>query len=118
VKLPNPERAVVDIEKLLHYCLNPAHPRGRHKARQFASALGITLKNAQALRSALLTAALEEEALPIHDDDYGFRYVVDFRLRSSSGEATVRSGWIVRTGENFPRLTTCYVLRRLKGYGT
>jgi hypothetical protein len=24
--------------------------------------------------------------------------------------ATVRSGWIVLAGEEFPRLTTCYVL--------
>lgn len=26
--------------KLTGYCLNPEHPRGKHKARVFASALG------------------------------------------------------------------------------
>ncbi len=31
MKLPNAERAVVDLAKLRHYCLNPTHPRGRHK---------------------------------------------------------------------------------------
>ncbi len=42
MKLPNSDRAVVDIAKLRDYCLNPAHPRGRHKARVFAAALGLT----------------------------------------------------------------------------
>jgi hypothetical protein len=118
VTLPNPEQAVVDPRKLLHYCLNPAHPRGRHKARLFASALGITQKNAEELRVALLRAAFGEEALPAQEDDYGRHYVVDFEMKSSSGKAIVRSSWIVLAGENFPRLTTCYVLRRMKGDGT
>lgn len=117
MKLPNPQLAVVDPGKLFRYCLNPAHPRGRHKALLFASALGVTQKNAEVLRTALLRAALDEEALLGAADDYGQRYVVDFKM-TYSGEATIRSSRIVLAGENFPRLTTCYVLRRLKGYGT
>ena len=31
-RLPNAERAVVDVEKLRSYCLNLGHPRGQHKA--------------------------------------------------------------------------------------
>ena len=38
----------------------------------------------------------------------GDRAVVD--LAKLTGEATVRSSWIVRSGEDFPRLTSCYVL--------
>jgi hypothetical protein len=34
--LPNGERAIVDVENLLGYCLNPHHKRGRTKARVFA----------------------------------------------------------------------------------
>jgi len=30
MKLPNGEQAVVAIEKLRDYCLNPYHHRGRH----------------------------------------------------------------------------------------
>jgi hypothetical protein len=45
-KLPNPDDAVVDIRKLRDYCLNPAHPRGRNKARVFASVLGLTASDA------------------------------------------------------------------------
>ena len=57
MKLPHPERAVVDIAKLRNYCLNPRHPRGWHKAKVFAAALGITQYNAELLRRALLQAA-------------------------------------------------------------
>ena len=41
MRLPNPSRAFVDASKLRDYCLNAQHPRGRHKARVFASALGL-----------------------------------------------------------------------------
>jgi hypothetical protein len=37
-RLPNSERAILDIRKIEDYCLNPEHPRGRHKARLFVSA--------------------------------------------------------------------------------
>ena len=49
------------MAKLRSYCLNPRHPRGRHKARVFASALGITRENAGLLRQALLEAAESAE---------------------------------------------------------
>jgi len=39
MKLPEAERAVVDIAKLRDYCLSPFHPLGRHKARIFAGLL-------------------------------------------------------------------------------
>ena len=39
--LPNGDRAIVDIRKLADYCLNPSHPRGRHKARVFRQAAGL-----------------------------------------------------------------------------
>ena len=47
MKMPNGDKAVVEIEKLSQYCLNPLHPRGRHKARVFESALGITGEDAE-----------------------------------------------------------------------
>ena len=62
--LPNREQAVVDLAKLSDYCLNPDHPRGRHKARVFASALGLTLADAESLRATLLSVALDHEATP------------------------------------------------------
>jgi hypothetical protein len=110
MKLPNRDHAVVDIVKLTDYCLSTTHPRGRHKARVFAGSLGLTVDQAELLRDALLEAARSEEATPSDADEFGLRYVVDFTMKGPAGEAGVRSTWIIRVGEDFPRLTSCYVL--------
>jgi len=110
MRLPNAKRAVVDVMKLRDYCLDPNHPRGRHKARVFASALGMTAQNAEDLREALLAAAAEGQAIVTEKDEYGQRYLLDCAVSGPGGEAVVRSMWIVRRGEDFPRLTSCYVL--------
>ena len=52
--LPYAENAEVDIRKLIEYCLNADHPEGKHKARVFAAALGMTVRDAEALRLLLL----------------------------------------------------------------
>jgi hypothetical protein len=109
MKMPGGERAVVDIAKLRDYCLNREHPRGRHKARVFASVLGLIAADADVLRQALLKAALEAEAVKGERDDYGQRYVVDLEVQGPRGRAMVRSSWIILHGEDFPRLTSCYV---------
>ena len=110
MKLPNADRAVVDIRKLRDYCLNLQHPRGRHKARRLQTALGYTAMHAEELRDVLLAAARNEQAVKGEQDEYGQRYHVDVLLTGPAGRATVRSGWIVRREEDFPRLTSCYVL--------
>ena len=109
MKLPNGERAVVEIEKLRSYCLNPHHPRGRNKARVFAS-VGIREGDAGELRTDLLRAASDAEATTGVLNEYGQRYVIDFELVRQSRTVRIRSTWIVLTGQDLPRLTTCYVL--------
>jgi hypothetical protein len=47
MRLPNGERAIVDIRKLREYCLNPLHLRGHNKARAYAMA---ALKAEQLMR--------------------------------------------------------------------
>jgi Domain of unknown function (DUF6883) len=110
MRLPYGERAVVPLEKLVDYCLNPEHPRGQHKARVFAAALGIGAAEVDQLRQALLDAALAADAIAGEADDYGQRFVIDFEMKGPAGQARVRSLWIVRHGEDSPRLTSCYVL--------
>jgi hypothetical protein len=44
--LPNRDEAVLDIRKIEDYCLNPSHPRGRHKARVFREALDLQRRDA------------------------------------------------------------------------
>ncbi len=63
MKLPNAHRAVVDIFKLRDYCLNRRHEDGKHKARVFASALGLNETDAEWLRDRLLEAARGDATL-------------------------------------------------------
>jgi Domain of unknown function (DUF6883) len=109
MQLPNGDRAVVDLAKLRDYCLNPTHPRGRHKARVFASVLGLTADHAEELRVVLLAAAVSNDAVATDADDYGQRYEMDVRITGPAAEGWVRTGWIIRADEDFPRLTSCYV---------
>ena len=109
MRLPNGERAIVDIRKLLEYCLNSQHPRGRNKARVFAS-VGIRDTDADELREALSAAARDAEASYGLRNPYGQRYAVDFDFVRQDRTIRIRSTWIVRAGEDLPRLTSCYVL--------
>jgi hypothetical protein len=109
VHLPNGDRAIVDIRKLRDYCLNPGSPRGRHKARVFLRAIGLTKADAPELRRVLLAAARTEEATVGTHDQYGQRYSIEFLMETESGNARVHSGWIVLSGTTEPRFTTCYV---------
>lgn len=110
MKLPNAAHAVVEIEKLRDYCLSASHPRGRHKARVFATALGMTAEDAEELRDVILSAVISEDATPTEKDEYGQRYVVDFMMDRQGRQATIRTAWIIRSGEGYPRLASCYVL--------
>lgn len=110
MKLPNGDQAAIDPRKVTDYCLNSEHDDGRHKAHLFETLVGVNLDNADLLLDALEQAALTGEAIPGKLDKYGQRYTIDFQFTGPSGTATIRSAWIVRTGENVPRLVTCYIL--------
>jgi hypothetical protein len=60
LKLPNGNKAELG-EKLEKYLLDPHHRYGQHKARVFASVLGITLANREMLKTALQRGAAEAE---------------------------------------------------------
>ncbi|MCK5329396.1 MAG: hypothetical protein KAR36_12395 [Candidatus Latescibacteria bacterium] len=108
--IPNAERAVVDIRKLRDYCLNPLHDEGKHKARLFATALGMTANDAEHLRDVLLQAVKRPDAKSGRGDNYGQRYTVDFLLEWRGKRAIIRSGWIIEHNTGKPKLTTCYPL--------
>jgi hypothetical protein len=50
MNLRNAGRPFVDIVKLRDYSLNPEHKEVKHKARVFASALGLRIDDAEWLR--------------------------------------------------------------------
>ena len=106
MKLPNGARAIVEIRKLREYCLNPQHPRDRSEARVFA-AVGIREADAEELRTTLVAAASDGEAVPGAANPYGQRYIVDFNMARRGRAVRIRSTWIVRAGEDLPRLTCC-----------
>jgi hypothetical protein len=110
MKLPNSEAAIVEIEKLRDYCLNPSHPRGRHKARVFHSLLGITALHSEEIREVLIKAAVNEDAALGTSDEFGTRYIIDFELKRGERTANIRSCWIILNGEVAPRFVTCYIL--------
>jgi hypothetical protein len=110
VKLPNGERALLGT-KLEDYSLNLLHRDGRHKARVFQSSLGITLANVDVLRRALnQAAATSENAVHRGNNGFGEVYELRFPLTTNRGAATVLSAWVIRNNEDFPRLTTCFIV--------
>ncbi len=110
MKLPNGDRVTVDIAKLREYSLNPQHPEGKHKARVFAAALGLTQQDAPWLLAQLVVVAREGECQLGRKTAHGQRYVLDFTVDRQGVRARLRSVWNIRPGEDFPRLVTCYVL--------
>lgn len=110
MRMPRGESAIIDLTKLRDYCLSRVHPHGRHKARVFTSALGITRMDAEFLRGALRRAARDGDATKGQTDEFGERYIIDFELVRNDRRATVRSAWIIRRSDSAPRLTSCYVL--------
>jgi hypothetical protein len=110
MKLPNGDRADLGT-KIEDYVLNPRHWEGRHKARVFESILGITLANREVLCQAILSAAENsEDADPLGNNGHGEVYILRFSLETQRGRAKVLTVWIIRDGEDFPRLVSCYIV--------
>lgn len=109
-RLPNGNRAILDIRKIEDYCLSASHPRGRHKARVFREALQLERGDAAWLHDALLVSARFDEADEFTADAWGVYWRIDATIRRHGKSAVVRTIWIVRTGEDAPRFVTCWVL--------
>lgn len=77
MKLTNGDRAEIPLQKIVGYCLNLEHPRGKHKARVFQSRLGITLKNADLLIELIKEAAIEGEVIYQYNTQFGEKFKVD-----------------------------------------
>ena len=110
-RLPRGDQAIVDIHKIKNYCLDPLHPRGRHKARVFQAALDLQPGDAAWLRDALLAAARSAEASQLTTDAWGSQWRLDMTIERHGKSAVIRTIWIIRTGETVPRFDTCWVLR-------
>lgn len=108
--LPNAHLAIVPIEKLRDYSLNPESVEGRHKARVFLAALGLRRGDAEWLQSAILVEVVNASCRPGPSTSHGTKYVVDMRLSRDGKSALVRTAWLIRLGQEASRLVTAFVL--------
>ena len=111
MKLPNGNQAQLG-DKLDRYILNPQHPKGKDKATLFKNRLGITLENKEILENILFDVAVNHEAIIYKQDKYGIQYDIKFSMTTEFGKSLVISCWIIRSGEDFPRLTTAYPINK------
>ena len=109
--LPNVASASIPEKKLSGYALNSEHPIGRNKARVFKAALGFTDADAASLERQIILKLPFYPASIGKKDQYGQRYTVDMPITGKNGQTRIiRTGWIIKTGESSPTLTTAYVL--------
>ncbi|HEY9826810.1 MAG TPA: hypothetical protein V6D19_15320 [Stenomitos sp.] len=108
MKLPNADRAVIAREKLISYCLNSEHPKGKHKARVFHSVLGITRENADDLYKLIQQAALSGEVVQQRLTSFGQEFKVDWDVSEFEG-VQLRTIWIIPVGETNPQLVSAFI---------
>jgi hypothetical protein len=108
MRLPNLDRAHIDIVKLTDYVLNPNHPEGRHKARVFLSALGVDASNSRWLANAILAVVRNSEAVLQAETKWGTIYRVDVEIVRGRRCAKVRTAWLCKSKQT--RLVTCFVI--------
>jgi hypothetical protein len=109
MKLPNARSARFDANKLVNYNLDPHHTRGGDKARVFRAALGIDGTHAEWLRAQILQALPNADAKATLQDHYGMRYAADITITRQNREAVIRTAWIIRDDEDFPRFISAWV---------
>ena len=108
MRLPNLDKARIDVAKLTGYVLNATHPEGRHKARVFLSALGIGAANGKWLADAILAAIGNADATLQADTKWGTIYRIDVEIVHGQRCAKVRTVWLCNREES--RLVTCFAI--------
>ncbi len=109
MKLPNFQNAIIPEAKLSGYCLNLEHKDGKHKARVFRAALGLAAENSDELKNALIQALINYEAEFQKTTANGDLYIIIFPMIINNKTENIKSVLIMRNGEAFPRLVTCYI---------
>jgi uncharacterized protein DUF6883 len=109
MKLPNGANAVIDEEKLMNYLLDPLHRYGRHHAELFRRLVGIDRDSWALLDAALRKAAMHGDATAGKPSEFGTKYEIRFSMTGPTGNHTILSVWMIRSGESIPRLITAYV---------
>ncbi len=64
------------------------------------------------MKSAIKKAAINESVIICKVNEYGTHYNMKFFLKTNIGESLILVAWVIRTNENFPRLTNCYPVKK------
>ena len=109
INLPGAEQARIPTEKLTGYALDLDHPRGRHKARVFAAALGITANDWPYLHDQILAGLPNALVRSTRITPFGVAYEVVVMIDGLNGAtAAVVTTWMVED-DSPPRLTSTWV---------
>lgn len=108
MKLPNGDKAEISRQKLVGYCLNPNHPSGKHKARVFASALGITTDNVEILDELIQKAAIEGEVIQENTTEFGQQFKVNWVIPETQN-IKLRTIWEISNLNSNPRLVSAFI---------
>jgi hypothetical protein len=117
-RLPYCERATIPEHKLKDYALNPGHEVGQHKARVFASTLGIYREDWRFLNDQILERLPESDATRVElDTPWGPKWEVSVLVEGrNEASCPVLTFWLIRPGEH-PQLTSARV-DKPGGHGT
>ena len=109
--LPQHDKAIVPIEKLRDYALNPNHPRGNDKARVFKSALGMERGHADVLAKILKSSLPRSPAVRGLKNPYGDYWTTYHEIVGLSGQAVVVTAVCIDRVEplDVPVLISCYI---------
>jgi hypothetical protein len=109
VRLPNAHQARIPTDELVRYALDLNHERGLHKARVFASALGITAGDWRYLHDAILAALPEATVRSTRITPFGVTYEVVVMIDGLNGATKpVVTTWVIER-DGPPRLTSTWV---------
>jgi hypothetical protein len=109
VRLPRAHEAVTPTPKLVNWALDLTHERGQHKARVFASALGITVGHWRYLHNQILAAIPTAEVRGTRITPFGVAYEVVVMIDGLNGKTLpVVTTWMLEPDEP-PRLTSTWV---------
>ncbi len=93
MKLPNPDKLVVEREKIVDYLLNRGHRYGASKA-SFFSRFGFQAEKWEQLAQALRCHGQTHQVKKAQETGFGPRYLVEGRLNTPDGRSPrVRSVW-------------------------
>jgi hypothetical protein len=109
MKLPNATQAIVPVEKLVAYLLDPGHPDNGGKANFFFR-FGFKTEEPGPFAQALLNHAVNTEVAHISMGFDGIsRYILEGPLVTPLGRSPkVRSIWVIERSQTLPRLVTAY----------